>query len=301
MGRKEWSAGIELRRHPDGFLQIWPRPSADALAQYYNDKYFGANHGRTSYGHQYKAEELEHKRLSAEEALHVLRRNAAPRRMLDVGCGEGFMMDGFAQAGWDVRGLDFTSDGIDAQLPRLRPYLTTGDLFELLAREVEYAPGSYGFVNCTNVLEHVLEPERLARSLHGLLALEGMCRIQVPNDGSWLQALAASKSGMDEDFWVAYPDHLSYFTKPSLERFLTRCGWRVVALLADFPVDLYLLHPRSCYTPGSPEGRPAHFARVAFELGLRRQGLDELVAFRSGCAAAGVGRNLIAYVTSEVC
>jgi hypothetical protein len=45
-------------------------------------------------------------------------------------------------------------------------------------------------------------------------------------------------------------------------------------------------------------GRAAHFARVRFETTLARRSMDELLAFRRGCAAAGVGRTIVVYASA---
>ena len=49
---------FKLVERPEGHLEYEPRPTPDALAAYYRDKYFGADHGQTPYAHGYTAEEL---------------------------------------------------------------------------------------------------------------------------------------------------------------------------------------------------------------------------------------------------
>ena len=70
-------------------------------------------------------------------------------------------------------------------------------------------------------------------------------------------------------------------------------------MLAEFPVDLFLLNPDSNYAADPAKGRNGHFARVAFEMGLWRQGIEAVIAFRKGCAAGGLGRNLAAYARPD--
>ena len=122
-----------------------------------------------------------------------------------------------------------------------------------------------------------------------------MLRLVAPNDGSWLQHEVVQRGLADAEFWVNAPEHLSYFDAPSLRRVLENNGWVVADLLSEFPVDLFLLNPDSAYTRDKTKGRNCHFARVAFETALWRRSLDELMTFRRGCAAAGVGRDLVAY------
>ncbi len=60
-----------LVRHQDGFYEITPKPSPEALAAFYRDKYYGARDGRSQYAHGYTDEELEHKRISAAEIARM--------------------------------------------------------------------------------------------------------------------------------------------------------------------------------------------------------------------------------------
>ena len=150
-----------------------------------------------------------------------------------------------------------------------------------------------------NVLEHVLDPDAMAISVGKLLAPEGVARIAVPNDGSWLHELLINSGRVEADFYVGPPDHLQYFTIPSLTRFLERHDLKVIEMIGEFPIDLFLLNDDSNYMRDRPKGRNCHFARVDFELGLWDQGIEAVIAFRRGCAAGGIGRNLAALRDSQ--
>jgi SAM-dependent methyltransferase len=281
-----------LVERPGGWFTFEPKPTAEALAAYYNDKYFGPGHGG-QYAHGYTDEELEHKGLAAAEAERVWGRG--PGRLLEVGVGEGFFLDGFARRGWEVQGVDFTDDGLKAFFPELRDRVRIGDAFALLdsliAREEQF-----DLVACNNVIEHVLDPEGLLQRLRRIVAKDGLLRIAAPNDGSWLQREIVGRGLAAPDFWVALPDHLNYFDADSLPRVLQMNGWSVAELLGEFPIDLFLLNSEAAYLGAPAKGRAAHFARVAFETSLwRRRSVEGVLAFRRGCAEAGVGRNLIAY------
>jgi 2-polyprenyl-3-methyl-5-hydroxy-6-metoxy-1,4-benzoquinol methylase len=283
----------DLVEMPEGYFEIAPRPTSAELAAYYRDKYFGATHGATPYAHGYTAEELEHKRLQPAETERIWGRPAGT--MLEVGVGEGFSLDYFRQRGWDARGLDFTDDGVRAFFPDLTAHLALGDAFALLD-EVIAAGETFDLVICNNVLEHVIDPVGLIRRLRAIVAPEGMARIAVPNDGSWLQDQIVARGHADPRFWLAPPDHLNYFNTDSLPRTMIAHGWEVVEHLGEFPIDIFLLNEDTAYMRDRAKGRNCHFARVAFEMGLwKDRSLDAVIEFRRGCARAGIGRNQTLY------
>ncbi len=216
--------------------------------------------------------------------------------MLDVGCGEGYFLRYFSDQGWEVRGLDFTADGVERHFPEFLDRLETGNLFDLLDREAQ-SGARYDLVVCNNVLEHVIDPLKLLEDLKKVVTPGGIVRLAVPNDGSWLQQLVVSLGHAKKDFWVCPPEHLSYFTVETLQTLLQRTGWQTLEILTAFPIELYLLNEASNYTKDRSLGRASHFARVEFEVELCAQSLDKLLAFRRGCAAAGIGRNMAAYMT----
>jgi SAM-dependent methyltransferase len=284
---------FELVRTPMGYLSVRPLPSSEELSAYYAHKYFGDGEAKgAQYASDYPAEERTNKTLAAREAAHLASVEAGS--VFEVGFGEGFALSWLRERGWDVSGVDFSAEGLERFHPELRSHVRIGDAYQVLDEVID-GTSRFDLVICNNVLEHVRDPEAFLPRLRRLLTPSGLVRIQVPNDGSWIQELAVERGAAQDQFFVAYPEHLHYFTAAPLRRVLEASGFEVVALLGDFPIDLFLLNPDSAYTADRARGPNCHAARLAFENALAGRSIEELVAFRSGCAAAGVGRNLIAY------
>lgn len=284
-----------LLTNADGFTTVAKKPTPEELEAFYKDLYFGEG-SQNQYARDYTEKEILHKYLDCKEAIEIS--GLAAGSLLDVGCGEGYFLKYFGDQGWQVRGLDFTADGVERHFPELLGKLETGNLFDLLTREAE-SGAKYDMVVCNNVLEHVIDPLKLLDDLKRVVAPGGVVRLAVPNDGSWLQQLVVELDLAREDFWVCPPEHLSYFTVESLQDLLGKMGWRTLDLLTAFPIELYLLNEASNYTKDRSLGRASHFARVEFEVALSEQSLDKLIAFRRGCASAGIGRNIAAYMTLD--
>jgi SAM-dependent methyltransferase len=282
----------ELERHPLGFWRIKHLPTDAELANYYKQQYYGRSDGHTQFAHVYTDAEYIYKSLPGREASTIFARQ--PGRLLEVGVGEGFTLAHFKDLGWEVGGLDFTRTGVLALNPAVADKVVEGNAFALLDDEIANGE-QYDAVICNNVLEHVRDPIGLLERLRHLLAPNGIVRIQVPNDGSWLQNLVVERGQAPPDFWVAVPDHLSYFDTISLRNLIEHSGFAVTDMLCEFPVDLFLLNSESNYLAHPERGRASHFARVAFEIALAQRSIEDLVLFRRACAATGLGRSIAVY------
>ena len=286
----------ELTRTPYGYFEVTPKPTSAELRAYYRDRYFVGKGDRSQYSRSYTTAEIEHTGLAVPEMLAHSR--PEPGRAYEVGCGEGFVLQRLRELGWQVRGVDATLDGIEMHNPELRDVVDVGDVFDHIDRMIGNDE-RFDIVICNHVLEHVIDPVALAAKLLRLVTADGICRFVVPNDGSMLQHEIVRRGMAADQYWVRYPDHLSYFTADDLTRLLTSQGWHVVDLLASFPIDLFLLNPDSNYEKDPSHGRACHLAAIAFELMLARSSPDTLTEFRRACAQAGIGRSLIAYASRQ--
>jgi 2-polyprenyl-3-methyl-5-hydroxy-6-metoxy-1,4-benzoquinol methylase len=283
-----------LTQHPLGFWTLAEKPSAEELKDYYANKYYQQACG--SYELQYSDEERAYFRAKLAQRHAVLQRvSPQGRSMLDVGCGEGFALAYFREQGWSVRGLDFSAAGVESQNPACRDALLVGDVFALLDAEIA-AGREYDAVWMQNVLEHVLDPVGLLISLNSLLSSEGVAVITVPNDYSAVQREALSLGHIDREFWVALPDHLSYFDHVSLTAAAKGAGWDCVELLGDFPIDWFLFHEGSNYVRDKTLGKAAHLARVQLENLIYRQPMDAALEFWSAAGRLGVGRDMTCFL-----
>lgn len=293
-----------------GYYEVTRKPTPEELHDYYAQRYYQEN--RSSYQPTYSEAEREH----IEGKLHlrhwVLAQLLNPaadaaadsadasavtaRTFLDVGCGEGWALDYFQRQGWDVLGLDFSSFSLEQFHPGLRGRLRAGDLYDGL-QELITEGRQFDVLWLDNVLEHVLDPAELLRRCRALTRPGGVLMVDVPNDFSPLQQHLLAVGHIDRPFWVALPDHLSYFGAEGLRNLATATGWRTARLLGDQPIDLNLFNPATNYVMDKGKGKGAHQSRLEQDnFLLRTAPLPAVAAYYEALAGVGLGRSLVAFL-----
>lgn len=285
-----------LRQHALGFWEVVDKPSPEVLADYYSQTYY--QNEVSNYRKSYSTLELEviGLRIAQRAAqIYALTGVKQPGSMLDVGCGEGFVISYFRSQGWQVAGIDFSRAGVEQINPDCIEFVQQGDVFQLLKAKI--ATGEkYDLVWLGNVLEHVLDPVGLLRSLRFLIPDDGLLVVTVPNDGNAYQEELYNNGSISQRFWISIPDHISYFTPDSLKRTAEATGWQCLGLQGDFPIDLYLAHEGSNYVVDQALGPAAHQARLRLERLIGMAGPDAANRFYSALADVGLGRNITVYL-----
>ena len=283
---------VKLNRF--NFYEIVNKPSAEVLKKYYSEKYFQQSSG--NYRKEYSESEVHHKYQQAARKFRVLERMGMdrPGSLLDIGCGEGWALSFFHQQGWLVQGLDYSSDSCKMMNEEVAGKIQPGDIddnLNLLVAENK----QYDTVLLDNVLEHVVQPFELARQLLQLVSDYGFLVVEVPNDFSVLQEYLLKNEKIDQEFWVAPPDHLSYFNREGLVRMMNEAGWKELFVFCDYPIDIHLLNPDTNYKADPSKGRNVHLARVELDNLLDCISLDKTIDLYEQLASLGLGRNLIAF------
>jgi 2-polyprenyl-3-methyl-5-hydroxy-6-metoxy-1,4-benzoquinol methylase len=294
-----WLANNDARicRHTLGYLEAADKPDPEALKEYYARQYFQQSKG--NYRAHYSEKEkrfIESKIRQRAAVVNGLHPGKAKGCMLDVGCGEGFALNYFRKDGWQVTGLDYSDAGMKTMNPECLDALQTGDLITLLKTQID-SGDRYELVWCTNVLEHVIDPPALLTSLRQLVSDDGILVVTVPNDFSQLQQYLINGEFVGEPYWIALPDHLAYFDRDSLESIAAATGWSTHVVLADFPIEWFLLNTSSNYFQDRSLGSLAHNARVELENLLDGQPLEKVNRFFAALADVGMGRNLTAFLS----
>jgi 2-polyprenyl-3-methyl-5-hydroxy-6-metoxy-1,4-benzoquinol methylase len=171
-----------------------------------------------------------------ERTLDELFSQAAPRSVLDVGCGEGVLTEQWAQRLGIERivGIDLEDPKLLAEwAERRQPNL---EFRPMRVERLEFADGEFELVAATEVLEHVSDPER---------ALAEMARVagdwllvSVPHEPLWRVLNMARGAYLRQRGNT--PGHLNHWSRSSFVKLLSRHG-EVVETRSPFPWTMLLV------------------------------------------------------------
>ena len=276
-----------------------PLPTEEELQEYYSNKYY--QNGLGSYATSYSEEEVQYFELKA--GMVYLKASdyvdlEGPKKILDIGCGEGWLLNTFHKHGHQVTGIDFSRYGLEKFHPHLVDRLEQGDVYKILNKKIA-VEDRYDIIILANVIEHVRDPKKLLQNIRAIMDPAALLILVVPNDFSPLQEHLLEKAIVKSRYWLYYPDHLAYFNKESMENLLADLGYVLFTVVGDNPIDLNLLNANSNYVLDEGKGKNTHLFRIRTDNFLG--GIDEkkLIKIYEILGSMGVGRDLNYYCSAS--
>lgn len=151
--------------------------------------------------------------------------NGQSLRVLDIGCGNGYVASRIAGYGHTVIGIDVSSTGIAiarSSFPGISYQVSSVYEEDLL----EKIGGPVDCVVSLEVVEHLFFPKKLFDQSYGVLVNGGSLIVSTPYHG-YLKNLALSlTNGWDRHFGVDWDGgHIKFFSKASLGRMASNAGY----------------------------------------------------------------------------
>jgi SAM-dependent methyltransferase len=172
-----------------------------------------------------------------ERSLDELLAHAAPRSLLDVGCGEGVLVHRWAERlGRETRvvGIDLEEESIQAGwAERQAPNL---EYHTMPAENLPFAEDEFDLASAIEVLEHVPDPEHTVSEM--ARCAERHLLVSVPREPLWRMLNMARGA-----YWPQLgntPGHLNHWSRRSFVSLLSRHG-RVVEVRSPFPWTMLLV------------------------------------------------------------
>ena len=102
-------------------------------------------------------------------------------RVLDVGCGTGFLLEQLAGRGFGGIGIDLSPESVEHANRRLAEIGAADRLTAVVGSAYEPPEGPFDLIALTDVLEHLEDPRRCLAALRAQLAPDGLLVISTPN------------------------------------------------------------------------------------------------------------------------
>ncbi len=216
--------------------------------EHYFQEYTGTSYEKT----EYPPEDLKYLHNQIEEKVYVIEQNLEKLgrkeeySLLDIGCGEGFLLQYFHDKGKKVRGIDIGSYALEHFHPDMLPYFEKGDMETLLPVMAERGE-IFDVINVDRVLDMVNDVDVCLDRIKGVMTKQSILVIKVANNYSNLQRMLLEKGEMKEEYWLDDPGHTGYFNREGMIERLKANGFECVDFYGSTFVDFQLVNSFSNY------------------------------------------------------
>lgn len=272
-----------------GFIHINPLPTPTELEELYKKNFYSVDKPTFISSQGEDKEWLNQQYSDRYDTFELELGDSRKRKILDVGSGPGFFLKYGQERGWDVLGIEPSTQACEHTKS-----LGINVLNECFDVNSAKHLGKFDVIHASLVLEHIPNPIECVQLMFEHLNDGGIMCITAPNDFNPFQkALTAV-----EDYapwWIVPKHHLNYFTPDSLSFLMQRVGLDIFLKETSFPIDMFLLMGDN-YIGNEQLGRSCHHKRVRFEANLAHAGLNELKRklYRS-LAEINLGREICVY------
>lgn len=158
-------------------------------------------------------------------AIDALIDPPAGSRVLDVGCGNGYLAARFAERGCRVVGIDMSEHGIELarrRCPGVRFEIAAAD--DGMLERLDEPP--FDYVVSTEVIEHLYAPDSLVRGMFGALVEGGTAVVSTPYHG-YVKNLAIALAGGFDAHWhpARRGGHIKFWSRRTLIEALHQAGF----------------------------------------------------------------------------
>lgn len=267
-----------------GFVYLAERPSENELAGMYSRSYYeDGDVGYKGYVDNFEQYHDIFLRIFKRRHRDLIKR-ASGRRLLEVGCAYGFLLDFLRSKGWEVTGIEISPLSSSYARDQLHLKVHTGTV-----ESVDLPTGSFDVVLLLDVLEHLHRPFDTLRCIRSLLAPGGILVVQCPWELFHWEEIAEARYKRMKPGTIkpdAVPAHLYFFQPSSLEAVLRKGGFRITGRQSGNYGEIRRQVVPPCIAKGSIFERILRY--VYFRLGLQR--LLYLIA-----RLTGFGNGIIRY------
>ncbi|MCL4267170.1 MAG: methyltransferase domain-containing protein [Anaerolineae bacterium] len=213
--------------------------SQDELKSIYSDDYY------EKYQSRYievspKQREIWMRRLRVIEGM-TDDRTGSERCLLDIGCGTGVFLTIAQSSGWNVSGIEISTQASALAAKAVGANRISQDIFAL------EETGSFDVITMWAIIEHLGDPLSYLEKAHSLLKPGGTLALATMSTDAWNRKLFGTK-------WRYFtpPEHLIFFNRENLLCALEKTGFHSMVVAVYFnelafwhSISLSFLHGQS--------------------------------------------------------
>lgn len=136
-------------------------------------------------------------------------------RLLDIGCGNGKLLNRMRKLGWDVTGIETDHEAVRLIRSKLQINVYKGNL-----EQAQFPGDTFDAITMHHVIEHLPDPLETLTECRRVLREDGILVLTTPN----AESLGSIRYGMD---WrgLEPPRHIYMFTIKSIQRAIKDAGF----------------------------------------------------------------------------
>jgi 2-polyprenyl-3-methyl-5-hydroxy-6-metoxy-1,4-benzoquinol methylase len=175
-----------------------------------------------------------------QTVLRLIRATGA-KRILDVGCGDGFLSAEFRKMGMYVIGVDASPGAVEAAKARCDEAYVA----DLGHARLPVPDACADLIWAGEIIEHIFDTETFVEDLLRVLQPGGRLILSTPNLASWINRVSLllgqqpffTELGVRKSNWGSFlrkpgepAGHIRNFTPSGLRHLLVSCGWTFESL-----------------------------------------------------------------------
>ncbi len=195
-----------------GLIHQNPQPEPDDISNMYADDFF-----HYTFENQDAFFNLMKLSLQDIDFDQIAREFEGERRILDIGCATGLLLNHLRLQGWETEGVEICKASADYARDQFNLSVHDTNLFEC-----SFPNDHFPVIHFSHVIEHVPAPSDFLKEVYRILKPGGYIIVTTPN----IEGLFARI--FRKNWRSVRTDHLFLFSKKNLHDLLKQCGFNVL-------------------------------------------------------------------------
>lgn len=188
-------------------------PSYRTLKKFYSSDYFFRS-SKDGIGYRNYLQDENVHRLNSCFLLDKIEKIKNIGSLLDIGCGYGFFLDEAKKRGWNAFGIDISEQACEYAKKELRL-----NVFNCNLSDCRFNNDYFDVITLLGTFEHLANPLDELKQINRILKKDGILLLATLNIGGIVRYFKL--------FQYKPPEHLFYFSKETIQKFLIRTGFYI--------------------------------------------------------------------------